>query len=493
MKRTKLRSLSRCAFALAALVIVPGCVSVEPKRPTAEAKADAAAPTTHTVTRASAKAKPALDAVFEAVEMAPVKLEPKGWTDLTVLDAVAHGARVRKGDVLVRLDTEKLKEQIGEQEQDLRGTPLAVELAVAELENLEQTTPLKLDAAKRAQRIANEDFAYFEKTGRSQKEKAARFNVKGAEQRLEGAQEELKQLEKMYKADDLVEETEEIVLKRQKFAVEASEYSLEVTKQGADLSLRTAIPRENETLKTQKRDQELALALAGESLHRNLSKKRLEVEKLKRDQKKAEKKLADLKKDMESLASIRAPMNGIVYYGACEGGRWTTGAAVAKKLIPTGKLTPNEIFMTIVDPEKLVLKAVVQEGDLAQFTTGMEGKASPVSAPDRKLAVKLEELGVVPLPTGGFEARLSVKNAPGVRLVPGMNAKVVFGEPSNPEALVAPKEAVFTESGQSHVFVLKSDGQHEKRAVKTGASDGKMVEVLQGLSEGDKILLSKPK
>ena len=62
----------------------------------------------HTVARGALKNRVPLDAVVEAAEMAPIKLEPKVWTDLTVLEAVSHGARVKKGDVLVKLDTEKM-------------------------------------------------------------------------------------------------------------------------------------------------------------------------------------------------------------------------------------------------------------------------------------------------------------------------------------------------------------------------------------------------
>jgi HlyD family secretion protein len=363
-------------------------------------------------------------------------------------------------------------------------------LAVAELDNLQQTTQPKLQTARRTQRVADEDLAYFEKTGRAQREKANLFNIKNAEQRLEGAREELKQLEKMYKADDLTEDTEEIILKRSRFAVESAVYGLDTTKQTTDWSLKTAIPREAETLKAAKRDQDFALALAEETLPRTLSKKRYDLEKLKRDQKKADKRLADLKKDLENF-DIRSPIDGVVYYGACEAGKWTTGATVAKKLIPTGKLTPNEVFMTIVKPEKLVLRAVVQEGDLAQLKPGLEGKASPISASDKKLPAKLEDLGSVPLPGGGFEAKLSVRNTADARLMPGMNCKVALGD-TRSDALQAPKEAVFTEQGESFVFVSKPDAKPQKRIVKTGPTDGKMIEIVEGLSEGEKVLLQKP-
>jgi len=478
-----------CAV-VAALSATPGLFAADGGTPSAPEKKPEG-PATHTIARGALKPKVQLDAVVEAVEMAPVKLEPKAWTDLTVLEAVSHGARVKKGDLLVRLDTEKIKDQLDDLDQDRPASTLALELSQSELENLTQTTPLKLEAAKRTQRQSDEDLAYFEKAGRALKEKTTAYNVKSAEQRLEGAKEELTQLEKMYKADDLTEETEEIILKRQKFAVDFAEFGLEASRQNAEQSLKTAVPREYETLKNQKRDQELALTLAEQTLPKTLTKKKLDIEKSKRDQRKAEKKLADLKRDLELLV-VRSPADGIVYYGACENGKWTTGAAVAKKLIPTGKLTANEVFITIVNPEKLVLRSVVPESDLSQVKIGMEGKAAPVAAPEKKLEVKLEDLGDIPLPSGGFEAKLSIEREESVRLVPGMNCKVSFGESKKSDALLAPKDAVFIEGKQAYVFFAKGDAKPEKRKVKTGDADARMVQLLSGVSEGDRILLQKP-
>jgi len=460
------------------------------KRPEATPEKKAEGPSTHTIARGTLKTKVQLDAVLESEEMSPVKLEPKAWTDLTVKEAVPHGTRVKKGDTLVSLDIEKIKDQIEDLEQDRPAAKITLELGLAELDNLKESTPQKLEAAKRSHRIANEEFAYFDRTNRLQREKSARFNLKSAEQRLENALEELKQLEKMYKADDLTEETEEIILKRQKFSVEMAEYFLENSKLSSERDLNTSIPREYETLKAAKRDQDLSLVLSEESLPRTLAKKRLDIEKTKRDQKKAEKKLSDLKNDFE-LLTVRAPTDGLVYYGACENGKWTTGSSVSKKLIPTGKLSANEVFMTIVNPEKLILKATVPEGELSHYQPGLKGKASPVSAPDKKLPVKLEEIGYIPQPGGGFEATLSVELDKALRLMPGMNCKITFADPEKSDSLLAPKQAVFSEGDESHVFLMKN-GEFEKQAVKTGKSDEKMIEILEGLSAGDKISLKKP-
>jgi len=363
-------------------------------------------------------------------------------------------------------------------------------LAEAELKNLAQTTPLRLEAARRVQRHAIEDLEYFESTGKAAREKSVAFSLKGADQRLEGAREELKQLQKMYAADDLTEETEEIILKRQKFAVESAEYSLEISRQSAEQTLKTGVPREYDGLKTARRDSDLAAGYAEETLNRTLAKKRLDVEKMRRDQKKAEKRLQELRQDLQSM-EIVAPMDGLVYYGACEDGKWTTGAGLAKRLIAGGKLAAKEVVMTIVNPDKLVLRTTVPEADVAKLKVGMTGEATPVAAADRKIAVKLENLGQVPMPGGGFEARLVIGKVNGVHLAPGMSCKVSFDGGRTADALLVPKDSVFSVDGAKVVYVASKSGP-EKRVVRTGGADDRMVEIEDGVKAGDKVLLRKP-
>jgi multidrug efflux pump subunit AcrA (membrane-fusion protein) len=461
------------------------------KTPPPTAPAPAAAPATHTVARGALKPKVQLDGVFEAAEMEPLKLSPKAWMDLTVIEAASPGTRVRKGDAVVRLDTERLRDQLEDLELDRPGSALAMELSQAELENLKTTTPLRLDAARRAQRVAAEDLAHYEQVGREQREKSTRFNLRSTENYLGNQVEELKQLEKMYKADDLTEETEEIVLKRQRFEVERAQFSLENARISTERELSTLMAREQENQRNAKRDQDIALAYTEQTLPRTLSKKQLEFEKSKRDQRKSEKRFNDLKADLEAM-NVKAPIDGVVYYGACQNGRWTTAPAVLPKLAPGGKLMPNEVFITIVNPDRLRIKAVVPETELAKLSEGMRGQCAPTAGPDKKLQVRVEEVGTYPLPTGGFEAVLSYESAEATKLVPGMTCKVFLGDGQRPNTLVVPKDAVFSDGASKVVYVAKDGAKPEKRAVKAGDSDDASTEIIEGVTEGEKVLLKRP-
>jgi multidrug efflux pump subunit AcrA (membrane-fusion protein) len=67
-------------------------------------------------------------------------------------------------------------------------------------------------------------------------------------------------------------------------------------------------------------------------------------------------------------------------------------------------------------------------------------------------------------------------------------------EPAAAEArprLFVPKAAVRTDGGQTIVFLVREE-RVERRAVKVGAADGDEVEVLSGLSAGERVVVEGP-
>lgn len=74
----------------------------------------------------------------------------------------------------------------------------------------------------------------------------------------------------------------------------------------------------------------------------------------------------------------------------------------------------------------------------------------------------------------------------------GMTANVVFQTNSKKGVLLLPSEAIQQESDHPTVLLPATDpkGQPQTITIQTGQTDGKQVEILSGLKEGDKVLMS---
>ena len=476
-----------CVLAAAAMVLL------RPSPALAAAKPKPAGPKTYTVRKEVRRVDVKLSGVFEAKQMAEVSISPEAWTQLRVVEAVEHGKAVKKGGVLVRLDRKKIDKALADKAEALKLGELALKQAAEELRHLAATTPDQLAQATRARKRADEDLAQFTKVGRPLAKKQADSALKHRGDVLEYVKEELRQLLKMYKADDLTEETEEIVLKRQRDAVQRSELALEKEKIAHEWALKVTLPRQAEDATSamkakdeDKKTKDVLLPVA-------LSKKRLEAAKLKADHALARKALDDLRKDREAM-TIRSPIDGMVYYGRCVRGKWTTGATVAPKLAPGGTIAADQVILTVVSPKELLVRAAVPEGELHHLRKGLSGVATATGYPKRKMKVSLASHSAVPLATGGFDATFTVAGNP-APVMPGMTGSIVLAAQEAKGVLTVPAAAVRTDPAnpKEHFVYLKTPGKPQRRVVKVGPTHGGKTEIREGLAAGEVIFLEAPK
>jgi multidrug efflux pump subunit AcrA (membrane-fusion protein) len=458
-------------------------------------------PATHKVEKGPIKLETTVKGIFEAQQMKELSIKPQAWSmGLPVKKAVEHGVVVKKGDVLVELDVEKIDQAIKDMKTDHELAELALKQAEKELPILEKTIPLDLVQAQEAKKQADEDLKKFLEIDKPLTVEGAEQMAKSAAHFLDYAKEELKQLQKMYRSKDLTEETEEIILKRQQHQVESAEFSLKSTLNRRDQMLKVDMPRRELAAKEAATKQALSLEKTEATLPLSLSQRRLALTKQKSDFAKATENLRKVQEDRAAMI-IKAPVDGTVYYGKCTHGQWTTASMAAMKLQPGGNLTPDDVFMTIVTPRVEHIRANVDEKDLHLFQGKIKGKAVPTAFPDMKVPVRLVEIGSVPRPGGGFEAviQLEGSQADGSpkdtdKLMPGMNCTIKFATYQKDDALTVPASAVFAEDSdedQRYVYLSK-DGKSVKKPVKVGKSTGAKIEILEGLKEGDEILAAKP-
>jgi len=498
------RSAAIFGFCVLALMFSAAPAADDPpvseKKTESAAKSDSAAdksaaPATHAVKKGPLKIALELEGVFESESARELLVQTDEWTALVVHKAAAHGARVRKGDVVLEFETEKIDRAIAELRTDTALAALSVRQSEDELKTLEKTTPLDLAASRRAAIQAEEDRKTFEEIERPFSLKAAEFQLKSARLSLEYEEEELRQLEKMYKADDITEETEAIVLQRARDSVERARFLFEAARLQHDLTLKFAIPRKDIEVKESTERALLASEKSRTTLPTALEKQRLELEKARWQHAQNESKLQRLLADRERL-TVRAPIAGIVYYGKLTRGKPADSAALADSLRPGGGAQPIQVLMTVVAPRALFVRAPVPEAELRDLRPGLQGVAVPAGYPDLRLPATLDSTSDIPQSPGVFEARFHLDLRERTKfLVPGMSCKVKLTAYRKRDALTVPLSAVVDDEldDEKHtVEVLDKDGKTKTRSVKLGRKTEKLVEIVEGLSEGEKVL-TEPK
>jgi hypothetical protein len=89
--------------------------------------------------------------------------------------------------------------------------------------------------------------------------------------------------------------------------------------------------------------------------------------------------------------------------------------------------------------------------------------------------------------TATFGVRIRVTETGGL-LRPGMFARVAIVYERKPDALQIPRTALLDGDGPPKVFVVH-DGKAAERAVKLGLSNGAMTEVVEGLKDGEQVVV----
>jgi len=469
----------------------------EPAKPEATA-AKPDAPATHTVKKGPLRITVDLDGVFEARSTSEIAIRLDEYAPspaLVVVSAVKHGARVKKGDVLLKLETEKLDKMIDDVRTDTNLSELTLKQAEDSLATLEKTTPLDLAANERAEKINAEDRKYYFDVQRPFNLKMAEFNLKRARNSMEYTEEELRQLEKMYAADEVTEETEAIVLKRARDQLESAKMMVESAQIRRDQDLKFDIPRTDDRTKEASQRRELEIARAKSLLPETLKRQQIEVEKQRIQHKRAVERLKRLVDDRERL-TVRSPTEGVVYYGKSTRGKFSETQPLADALRPAGTVQLNQVLMTVVQPQVMTIRASIPEDQLHRLRPGLSGVATPSGFPELKLPAVLSQWSEIPIGPGSFDATLNVNLDKNVKaIVPGMACKVKLTAYAKRDALVLPAGAVLTDEMDDHryVYLLGNDGKSSKRGITVGEKTDKLVEIVKGLAEGDQVLQEAPK
>jgi RND family efflux transporter MFP subunit len=187
--------------------------------------------------------------------------------------------------------------------------------------------------------------------------------------------------------------------------------------------------------------------------------------------------------------TVRAPFGGVVVSKDAQVGEMVSPLSAGGGFTRTG-------IATIVDMASIETEVDVNESYIARVVPGQRVEAVLDAYPDWRIPSKVRTV----IPTADRQkATVKVRisfDALDPRILPDMGVKVSFLADEKPAGQVAPRAlipaAALRHSDGKQVVFLFRDGTVERRAVSIGVTRGSDVEVLGGLSAGDRVVVAGP-
>ena len=162
---------------------------------------------------------------------------------------------------------------------------------------------------------------------------------------------------------------------------------------------------------------------------------------------------------------------------------------ISKKYVDAGALvSPSTPLVCLVHTDTLKVVANVLEKDVSLVRPGMRAKIEAQSFAGRFFEGKITRVNSALDPaTRTLQAEIEIPNANHM-LKPGMFVKLEVVLSERPHALVVPKYAVL-EDGEKRSVVVVKENQALRRPVVIGLEQDPYVEILEGVAEGEQIVV----
>jgi membrane fusion protein, copper/silver efflux system len=166
-----------------------------------------------------------------------------------------------------------------------------------------------------------------------------------------------------------------------------------------------------------------------------------------------------------------------------------SGFVIDKKVVQGQSIQAGQDLYTIADLSDVWVEAQLREEDAGRVAIGVPATLQFTSYPGRAFTGRVTYIDpMLGEQARTVKARITVPNSDS-RIKPGMYATVILNS-STQSALTVPRSAVVQTGERVLVFVDLGNGRLNAQAVRLGRTGGDYVEVLSGLTSGQRVVTS---
>jgi HlyD family secretion protein len=416
-----------------------------------------------------------------------VKIAPKFKGQGTITVLIEEGKSVVPGDVLIEFDRTQLEQAISELENSLVQYEIELETARANLEIQERDNQASIEKAELTLQMAQLTLERYAQGDAPNELRKLRLAAEKATSELKRAKDRFEQVPALVEQGFLTRNDEE----EERIRLREAEINDENARR--ELELHEAYTTRMELTKKQAdvKDAERELENARKKADINLKERQATVQQRDRQVSSTKSRLDQQRIELGHY-TIKAENPGIVHYGDPEQSWWRDEIKVGSTVYQ------GRTLITIPDLTTMQVLIQVHEADITKIRLDLPVVITVDARKGESFTGKITEIASVATAANWtdesnktFKVKVTL-DSPTSELRAGVTAKAQIEVELLEDVLYLPIHAIVPEGGEHLAFLPLAD-RIDQRNVKIGKNNAHHVQILEGLVEGDEVLLYDPR
>jgi len=420
----------------------------------------------------------------------PVIVKSQVWGQAKILWLIDEGVDVAEGDLLVQLDASGFEDAKISNEIAVHNAKAGLVKAEEDLALTESQGQSDVSVAELNYKLARLDLKKYVKGDYPEQIQKAEADITIAREELERAVDKLEWSTRL-EGEGYITQTE---LQADELALQKSQLDLQLAERRLAVLKEYTHERQLAELESDVEQTEKALERTRRAAVRNNRQAQATLEAKQADHERNELRL---KKVMDQITNceIRAPVGGMVVYSTTGSGRWRH---MSEPLSEGQEVREGQELIYLPTTSSMMAEVNIPEASIRKVKPGMPVQVTVDALPDRIFSARVAEIDLLPDARSAWlnpdlkEYRTDIHlegDGEGLRI--GMNCKARIVVERYDAAIYVPVQSVVRVNGQPMVYVQSGDDV-VARPVEIGLDNNRMVHIISGLREGEKVLLAPP-
>lgn len=167
------------------------------------------------------------------------------------------------------------------------------------------------------------------------------------------------------------------------------------------------------------------------------------------------------------------------------------GVITGVELAEGDSIGTGTVLISLYNMDEVTMTVTVDEEDMTDIAVGSQANISLTAYPDVIFEAKVSEIGDAETDSSGnlsYDVTVTLEGDVS-GLFQGMTGEITFVTNQTSQVIYVSRRAIITDGEDSYVKVKDEKGNVQTRKVTTGFTDGVNVEIAEGISEGEIVLI----